>query len=474
MGSDNVAALVAGVARRRPDHPALRWGGGVLTYRELSAAAADVARDLAARGVRPGQRLALSIPNRPGFVVTLLGGLAAGATVAPLDVLLKADERAEILADLRPALAIEAGPDGEQVERAGSGPAADGPAPALVLYTSGSTGRPKGSLLSHAAVEFANRSWAGPVMGLRDDDVVLAVLPLAHSFGLNGALLAPLLTGATVVLVERFVPELVAEILERDGVTVLPAVATMFHRLLDLPGFTGAQRLRLGVSGAAPCPWELAQAWRARTGARIVRGYGMTELFRPLSHLAGDPADHPECVGRPVPGVEVRVIDDEGRALPAGEVGELLIRTPAAMDGYLGRPDESRAVLRDGWFHTGDLARVNADGYVEIAGRKRERILRGGYSVFPAEVESVLLSHSAVAEAAVIPVPHAELGEEVAAFVALRPAAMVAPDDLIAWCRDRLAAFKYPRRLTIVPALPRSAAGKVLKAQLRHPWEPAG
>jgi len=469
VGSDNVAALIAGVARRRPDHPALRWDGGILTYRELSASAAAVARDLAARGVRPGQRLAFSIPNRPEFVATLLGGLAAGATVAPLDVLLKAEERAAILGDLQPALSIEAGPDGEPVEHTLSGAAGDGPAPALVLYTSGSTGRPKGSLLSHAALEFANRSWAGPVMGLRDDDVVLAALPLAHSFGLNGALLAPLLTGATVVLVERFVPELVAEILERDGVTVLPAVATMFHRLLDLPGFTGARRLRLGVSGAAPCPWELAQAWRARTGARIVRGYGMTELFRPLSHLAGDPADHPECVGRPVPGVEVRVIDDEGCALPAGEVGELLIRTPAAMDGYLGRPDESRAVLRDGWFHTGDLARVNADGYVEIAGRKRERILRGGYSVFPAEVESVLLSHSAVAEAAVIPVPHAELGEEVAAFVALRPAAMVAPDDLIAWCRDRLAAFKYPRRLTIVPALPKSATGKVLKAQLRHP-----
>ena len=302
-------------------------------------------------------------------------------------------------------------------------------------------------------------------MGLRPDDVVLATLPLAHSFGLNGALLAPLLTGATVRLVERFVPETVVEVLARDGVTVLPAVATMFRRLLDVPGFKGGPALRLGVSGAAPCPWDLAEAWRARTGVRIVRGYGMTELFRPLSYLAADPTDHPDCVGRPVPGVDVRVVDDEGRT-PAGEVGELLIRSPAAMDGYLGSPEETRAVLREGWFHTGDLARLTADGYVAIAGRKRERILRGGYSVFPAEVEAVLLAHPAVAEAAVVPMPHAELGEEVAAFVALRAGATRTPDELIAWCRERLAGFKYPRRVTMLDALPRSATGKILKTRL--------
>jgi long-chain acyl-CoA synthetase len=239
----------------------------------------------------------------------------------------------------------------------------------------------------------------------------------------------------------------------------------MFRRLLDA-GFTGAPSLRLGVSGAAPCPWDLAEAWRKRTGVRIVRGYGMTELFRPLSYLAAEDVDEPDCIGRPVPGVEIRVVDEEGRPVPAGEVGELLIRTPAAMDGYLGSPEETRAVLRDGWFHTGDLARVTADGYVAIAGRRRERILRGGYSIFPAEVEAVLLAHPDVAEAAVVPVQHAELGEEVAAFVALRAGATVGSEALIAWCRDRLAAFKYPRRLTIVDTLPRSATGKVLKGRL--------
>jgi long-chain acyl-CoA synthetase len=427
----------------------------------------EFAEHLAARDVRPGQRLALAIPNRPDFVVALLGGLAAGVTVAPLDVLLKDEERAAIVADLQPALLVESAIGGDDlVEQMLPGARAAEPAPALVLYTSGSTGRPKGSLLSHAALEFANRSWAGPVMGLHEDDVVLAALPLAHSFGLNGALLAPLLAGATVRLVERFVPEAVAAVLDQDGVTVLPAVATMFHRLLEVPAFAGAPALRLAVSGAAPCPWDLAQAWRARTRVRIVRGYGMTELFRPLSYLAEDPADYPDCVGRPVPGVAIRVVDDEGGATRPGEVGELLIRSPAAMDGYLGSPEETRAVLRDGWFHTGDLARLTGDGYVAIAGRKRERILRGGYSVFPAEVESVLLAHPAVAEAAVVAVPHPELGEEVAAFVALRPGIPAGPDALIAWCRERLAGFKYPRTVTLVSALPRSATGKVLKARL--------
>lgn len=436
-----------------------------MTYREVAAGAADFAEHLAARGVRPGQRVALSIPNRPDFVIALLGALAASVTAAPLDILLKDEERAAIVSDLEPALLVEPGFGGLMEQMLpGAGPV--GPAPALVLYTSGSTGRPKGALLSHSALAFANRSWAEPVMGLREDDVVLAALPLAHSFGLNGALLAPLLAGATVRLVERFVPEAVAEVLERDGVTVLPAVATMFRRLLDA-GFAGASRLRLGVSGAAPCPWDLAEAWRARTGVRIVRGYGMTELFRPLSYLAGEAADYPECVGRPVPGVEIRVVDDAGRAVPHGEEGELFIRTPAVMDGYLGSAEETTAVLADGWFRTGDLARVTADGYVVIVGRKRERIKRGGFSVFPAEVEAVLLTHPAIAEAAVAAVPDATLGEEVAAWVALKPGATAKAEELIVWCRERLAAFKYPRRVNFVTVLPRSAAGKVLKASLR-------
>jgi long-chain acyl-CoA synthetase len=443
------------------------WDGGGLGYAELDARACAVARDLAARGVRPGHRVAIAIPNRWQLAVAVLGGLKAGATVAPLDPRLQADERAAILADLAPAAVLDDVPTATA-----AWPTAEPRGPALVLYTSGSTGRPKGAMLSHDAVLAALRSWAGPVMELAPADVVLAALPLSHSYGLNGALLAPLLAGATVRLVERFTPDGVADLLAGGGITVFPAVATMLRRLLDHAGFRSAGALRLALSGAAPCPWELAREWRARTGIRVLRGYGMTELFRPISYLAADAVDLPDAIGRAVPGVELRIVDEAGRNLPSGDVGELLVRSPAAMDAYLNTPDETRAVLAGGWFHTGDLASVSVEGWVRITGRKRERILRGGYSVFPGEVESVLLSHPQVAEAAVVGVPHGELGEDVAAFVALRPDACATADDILAYCRDRLAAFKYPRRVTIMAALPRGATGKVLKAELAATKDP--
>jgi long-chain acyl-CoA synthetase len=192
----------------------------------------------------------------------------------------------------------------------------------------------------------------------------------------------------------------------------------------------------------------------------------MTELFRPISCLANDPAEVPDAIGRPVPGVEARAVDEDGRPVPAGEVGELWIRSPAAMDGYLDAPEDTRAVIEEGWFKTGDLVRITPDGFIRVAGRKRELILRGGYSVFPVEVENALSTHPAVAEAAVIGVPHAELGEEVAAFVTLQPGESTTPDQLITHCRARLAAYKYPRRVVILDQLPKGPTGKILKSRL--------
>ena len=458
--AENFARRLEATARRTPDKPALVWDGGALTFGEIDERADAFAETLTSRGVEPGDSVALSIGNHWAFAVALLAGWKVGATVAPLDALLKDEERAGIVDDLRPAALVHeadvagAARTGRRRTIAG---ATGAPAPALILYTSGSTGRPKGAVLSHGALELAIESWAGPVMALTASDVVLATLPLAHSFGLNGALLAPLLVGATVALVDRFAPDRVLDAIERQRVTVFPGVATMFRRLLDLPELAAADvsSVRIAVSGAAPCPWELAERWRDRTGIRIVRGYGMTELFRPISYQAASPKESPDSIGWPVPGVEIRIVEDE-----------LWIKSPSAMDAYINAPEETRDVLVDGWFRTGDLATVGADGLVTIVGRKRERILRGGYSVFPAEVEAALLTHPAVAEAAVLGAPHPELGEDVAAFVVLRAGATVAPDELIAHCRERLAAFKYPRRLTVVDALPRSATGKILKARL--------
>jgi long-chain acyl-CoA synthetase len=464
--TENFAALLEAVARRRPDAPALVWDGGALTWRALELRAGGVASLLSRRGVGAGDTIALVLPNGWGFAAALWGGLKLGATIAPLNPLLSSDERGRVLDHLQPAAVLDDVPAHEA-----HWDSADGTAPALVLYTSGSTGQPKGAVLSHAALRAANESWAGPVMRLTPEDVVLAALPLAHSFGLNGALLAPLLAGATVALCERFNPEETIRAISRHRVTVLPAVATMFQKMLEVPTLseTACSTLRLALSGAAPCPWDLAEAWRRRTGVRIVRGFGMTELFRPISYLADDPADLPDAIGRPVPGVEVRVVDDEGHACGAGEVGELWIRSPAAMDGYLRAGAETRAVMRDGWFRTGDLAQVSPPGFVSIVGRKKELILRGGYSVVPGEVEATLLGHAAVAEAAVVGIPDATLGEEVAAFVTLRPGARAGAEELVAFCRERLAAFKYPRHVSVVSELPKGATGKVLKWQLKMP-----
>jgi long-chain acyl-CoA synthetase len=462
--AENYVGLLEATARRFPDATAFVWDGGRLTYGALLDRASGCAAALRATGVGPGDRVAFALPNTAEFAIALMGVATLGATAVPLDPRLAPHERAAILADLAPVRVL----DEVVVAREREPTRRTVGAPAMILYTSGSTGQPKGAVHGHPSVAFAMRSWAGPIMGVGRQDRVLAALPLSHAFGIQGALLAPLAVGATVVLLERFSAETAIGTALEHAVTIFPGVATMFQRVLASAALPpdGLPSLRFALSGAAPCPWEVATAWRERIGVRILRGFGMTELFRPISYLIDDATELPDAIGRAAPGVRAQVVDDDGRALPAGESGELLIRTPSCMDAYLGAEAETRAVLADGWFRTGDLATITADGWVRIVGRKRERILRGGYSVFPSEVEAVLLAHPDVAEAAVVGRPDPELGEDVLAFVVLRDAAAATPDGLIAWCRERLASFKCPRAVQIAAALPRSATGKVLKRLL--------
>jgi long-chain acyl-CoA synthetase len=458
---ENFVCAIESNARRFGGKPALISGDDILTWSELDAYAAGFASYLSSQGVVAGDRVVLSLPNGIAFVVAFLALLKVGATPAPLNPLVKDEELAAFKADLRPKLCI----DRIAVNR-GLWRTLDAvSAPSLILYTSGSTGRPKGAVFSHNALSFANRSWARAVMGLNADDIVLAAVPLAHSLGLNGGLLAPLIAGATVVILERFTPEGVCAAIQKHRITVLPGVATIFRRLLNAPAFAGADfsSLRVAVAGAAPCPWELALEWREKTGARIVRGYGMTELFRPLSFGADDPDDIPDAVGKAVPFVTVRTVAD---STSSDGIGELWIKSPAMMDCYWDAPDETSVVITDGWFKTGDLAVIGPEGYVRIAGRKRERILRGGYSVFPQEIESVLVSHPAVAEAAAVGVPDADLGEEVAAFVSLKRGVKTTSGELLDYCRERLARYKYPRHVYILPELPKGPTGKIAKGAL--------
>ena len=430
-------------ARRFGEKAALVWDDGALTWSELDRRVSGFARHLAMQSVGPGDRVAILIPNRWSFVVAFLGALKVGATAAPLSPELKSEELRDLLADLRPKCII----DDVEIEDGSWNTPTHASAPAVIVYTSGSTGRPKGAVFSHEAVLFGTRLWGEVVMNLSDGDVVLGSLPFSHNYGMYAGLLAPLLFGGTAVLLEHFTPEAVFTAIQRHRVTIFPGVATMFRRLLASPLFSRSDlsSLRVATSGAAPCSSALCGEWHENTGVRILCGYGATEVPRTISYTVQDVDELPGAAGRLMPGVEIKAVDEEGRPLTDGEVGELWIKSPSAMEGYLDRPDETREVLSDGWYRSGDLGAVLPGGFVRLVGRKRERILRGGYSVFPQEVEAVVISHPAVAEAAVAGVLDADLGEEIAAFITLKTSAHATAEEIIAYCKERLADRKSTR-----------------------------
>jgi long-chain acyl-CoA synthetase len=301
----------------------------------------------------------------------------------------------------------------------------------------------------------------------------MGCLPLFHVFGLTCGLNAAVRCGATLTLLPRFDPAKALEIIARDRVTIFEGVPTMYAAMLHDPSAPQADTssLRVCVSGGAAMPLEILRGFEQAFSCMILEGYGLSETSPVASFNHPDSERKPGSIGTPVVGVQMRVVDAEGRDLPGGEVGEIVIRGHNVMKGYWGRPEATAESITDGWFRTGDLARVDEDGYFFIVDRKKDLIIRGGYNVYPREIEEVLYEHPAVAEVAVIGISHPSLGEEVGAAVALKPGAAATPEELRAFARDRVAAYKYPRHVWLVPELPKGPTGKLLRREVKPPQD---
>ncbi len=341
----------------------------------------------------------------------------------------------------------------------------------MILYTSGTTGQPKGAELTHFNLSTNVEVLCTDLMELTPDDVIFGGLPLFHSFGQTCTLNAAITSGATLSLLPRFDPTQALQLLAGHRATVFAGVPTMYGALLAHPDRRSydVSALRVCVSGGSAMPVEVLRGFEEAFGCKVLEGYGLSETSPVASFNHPDRDRKPGSIGTPIRGVQMRVVDDQGRDVPQGEVGEIVIRGDNIMKGYWQRPQETAAAIPDGWFRSGDMGRIDEDGYFAIVDRKKDLIIRGGYNVYPREVEEVLYEHPAVAEAAVIGVADAQLGEEVAAAVALKPGATVDPDELRDHVKSLVAAYKYPRKVWIVDELPKGPTGKILKRAIVPP-----
>jgi long-chain acyl-CoA synthetase len=349
----------------------------------------------------------------------------------------------------------------------------DGSDTAVILYTSGTTGKPKGAELTHDNLR-RNIEAATGLFGLGEDAVTLGALPLFHSFGQTCALNATIAAGGCLTLIPRFDPAKALEIIQRDRVTVFEGVPTMYAAMLNHPerGEYDTSTLEVCASGGAAMPVEVMRGFEEAFRCKVLEGYGLSETSPVASFNHPDKERKPGSIGTPIEGVEMKVVGDDGEDLPSGEVGEIVIRGHNVMKGYWNRPEATgESIDEDGWFKTGDMAKIDEDGYFFIVDRKKDLIIRGGYNVYPREIEEVLYEHPAVREAAVVAVPHADLGEEVGAAIALKDGADVSPEDLQEFVKEQVAAYKYPRRVWLVDELPKGPTGKILKREIAPPQD---
>ena len=490
----NLATNLKDAARQYPDRLAVRLDDTVISYAELDALTARVAGRLRDRGVEAGDRIAIMLPNVPAFVVLYYGVLRAGATVVPMNPLLKSREVRHHLSDSGAKVvfawhtaASEAAAGASELDAETVTITADAldeiaswpldaefamredDDTAVILYTSGTTGTPKGAQLTHANLRANAAISASSLFGVTQDDVIMGCLPLFHAFGQTCALNVAVLAGAGLTLISRFDPVAVLSAIERDGVSVFMGVPTMYVAMLQAGrGVAETSTLRLCVSGGAALPVEILTGFGDEFGARILEGYGLSETSPVASFNRVDNAK-PGSIGYPIDGVDMRVVDKEGAEVPRGESGEIVIRGHNVMRGYWNKPDATAGVFTDGWFHTGDVGRRDEDGFFYVVDRKKDMIIRGGFNVYPREIEEVLYEHPAVLEAAVIGVPHPTHGEEVAAAVVLKPGTIAGTDELREYVKARVAPYKYPRHVWLLESLPKGPTGKVLKREIRPP-----
>ncbi len=453
---------------RNANRPALVGETGVLTYGELETRIAAAAASLRAEGVGPGERVAVLLPNGPSAVVALLAVLRLGAIAVPLNVLLAQPEVEARIAISSATLLVDRDDRlegaGEPVTAIVDAAAGD---PAVILFTSGTSGKPKGAILTHGGIGAAADNAAG-ALRLGPDDVVLGAAPFSHVLGLATGVVATLLSGSAIAVVRRFRAETTLALMVETRTTILLGVPTMLIALCDAArSATQLPPVRIAHVGGASVPVEVARDFERTFGGEVYEGYGLTELSGiATTYVQGQPRKA-GSVGFPLGGSELRIVSLEGAPLPAGEIGEVQLRGPSVIPGYWEDPAATaEAIDADGWLATGDVGYVDDEGYLFLVDRRKELIIRGGYNVYPREVEEVLYEHPDVLEAAVVGVPHETLGEEVAALVVPRPGTSPDPEQIRAWTKERLAAYKYPRLVVVVDDLPRGPSGKILKREI--------
>jgi len=511
----NLACILEDSARRYPTSPAFTFGDTTLNYAQINGAANQIANGLKSKGIKRGDKVAIDCLNLPYFPMIYFGILKAGATVVPLSVLLKKDEIAYHLRDSEakaffcfvgtPDLPMgEMGYGGFQAvdsceqfymimakptdpspiagtQTLGSLMAGQSPVfkkmasepndTAVIIYTSGTTGQPKGAMLSHSNI-MLNTIISANLGEINHDDVQIIVLPLFHIFAMTVLMNSGVYKGAHNILLPRFDADAVFGLLEKHDVTIFAGVPTMYWGLVNFDSSKYdtdkiSENLRTCFSGGASLPVQVLKDFEAKFNVPIMEGYGMSEGSPVVTFNHKHDVRKPGSIGKPVWGVEVKLVDDNGDEVAVGEKGELLYRGHNVMKGYYNKPEATAKTIQNGWLHSGDVATKDEDGYYYIVDRTKDMIIRGGLNVYPREVEEVMMKHEGVSMVAVIGVPDEKFGENIKAFVIMKEGQTATEDEMKAWTKERIADYKYPRQIEFVATLPMSATGKILKKELR-------